>query len=220
MDLGYHSVTKWVEVLRSDDILAVLSGFEPHNTPGVGTFYDFFDRLWLEDRKTRIERRFKLRSPIKKPKKKLKAGSKQPVKHPGVVGKLCKRFMDGRVPFPLRAERLIQEIFARCFVDVSVHMGLIPDPLNLVLSGDGSSLRTGSSPHGVKVCDCKRRFSDPEASWGFVSFGVLSLLLILILRARAILRICLRSTLMSMVFLFAPKVMLCVFVVLKKGAVV
>jgi hypothetical protein len=46
-----------------------------------------------------------------------------------------------------------------------------------VLSGDGSSLRTGSSPYGVKVCDCrkkgifncdcKRRFSDPEASWGW-----------------------------------------------------
>lgn len=57
LDLGYHSVTKWVEKLRSDDILAVLSGFEPHKTPGVGTFYDFFDRLWLEDRKTRIEKK-------------------------------------------------------------------------------------------------------------------------------------------------------------------
>ncbi|MDN5302750.1 MAG: hypothetical protein PWQ60_2264 [Thermoanaerobacteraceae bacterium] len=56
LDLGYHSITKWVSVLRSDDILAVLSGFEPHKTPGVGTFYDFFDRLWLEDRDTRIER--------------------------------------------------------------------------------------------------------------------------------------------------------------------
>ena len=180
LDLGYHSVTKWVQALRSDDILAVLSGFEPHNTPGVGTFYDFFDRLWLEDRRTRIERRIRLRSPIKKPRKKLKAGEKQPVKHPGVVGKLAKRVLSGRVPFPLRAERLIQEIFARCFVDVSVHMGLIPDPLNLVLSGDGSSLRTGSSPYGVKVCDCrkkgifscdcKRRFSDPEASWGWDSY--------------------------------------------------
>ncbi|MDN5302751.1 MAG: hypothetical protein PWQ60_2265 [Thermoanaerobacteraceae bacterium] len=87
---------------------------------------------------------------------------------------MCKMVKSGRVPFPLRAEKLIQEVFARCFVDVSVHMGLNPDPLDLVLSGDGSSLRSGSSPHGVKVCDCrekgifncdcKRRFSDPEAS--------------------------------------------------------
>jgi hypothetical protein len=64
--------------------------------------------------------------------------------------------MDSRVPFPLRAERLIQEIFAPCFVDVSVHMGLTPDPLDLVLSADGSSLRTGSCPYGVKVCDCRK----------------------------------------------------------------
>jgi hypothetical protein len=64
---------------------------------------------------------------------------------------LCKRVKSGRLPFPLRAEKLIQEIFARCVVDVSVYMGMIPDPLNLVLSGDGSSLRTGSSPYGVKV---------------------------------------------------------------------
>jgi hypothetical protein len=176
LDLGYHSVPKWVKKLRSDDILAVLSGFEPHKTPGVGTFYDFFDKLWLEDRKTRIERRLKLRSPIKKPRKELKAG----FKHPGVVGKLCKRVKSGKIPFPLRAERLIQEIFARCFVDASVDMGLIPDPLDLGLSGDGSSLRTGSSSYGVKVCDCrkkgvfncgcKRRFSDPEASWGWDSY--------------------------------------------------
>ncbi|MGI5927964.1 MAG: hypothetical protein ACOX8A_12450, partial [Thermacetogeniaceae bacterium] len=62
---------------------------------------------------------------------------------------MCKRVKSGRLPFPLRAEKLIQEIFARCFVDVSVHMDLIPDPLDFVLSGDGSSLRTGSSPYGV-----------------------------------------------------------------------
>ncbi|MEX2460616.1 MAG: hypothetical protein WD469_04850 [Paenibacillaceae bacterium] len=33
-------LTKWV------DILNILSGFEPQDLPGVGTFYDFFSRLW------------------------------------------------------------------------------------------------------------------------------------------------------------------------------
>lgn len=32
-----------------------------------------------------------------------------------------------------------------CFVDASVDMGIIPDLLDLVLSGNGSSLRTGST---------------------------------------------------------------------------
>jgi hypothetical protein len=58
--------------------------------------------------------------------------------------------------FPLRAERLIQKFFARCFVDVSFELGLILDPLSLVLSGDGSAFRSGSSPYGVKVCDCRK----------------------------------------------------------------
>ena len=30
-------------------LYAILSGFEVGNTPGVGTFYDFLDRLWNSD---------------------------------------------------------------------------------------------------------------------------------------------------------------------------
>ncbi|MCR4431549.1 MAG: hypothetical protein NUV45_11070 [Tepidanaerobacteraceae bacterium] len=96
-------------------------------------------------------------SPIRKPKKKLRSGQKQPFKHPVVVGKLCKRVKNGRLFFPLRAESLIQEIFARCFVDISVHTGLIPDPLNLVLSMDGFSLRTGSSPMVLRFMIVRKR---------------------------------------------------------------
>jgi len=75
---------------------------------------------------------------------------------------------------------LIQEVFARCLVDRSVELELIPDPLSLLLSVDGSSLRTGSNPRGIKVCncrekvifkcDCQRHFSDLQASWGWDSY--------------------------------------------------
>ena len=30
-------------------LYAILSGFEVGNTPGVGTFYDFLNRLWDSD---------------------------------------------------------------------------------------------------------------------------------------------------------------------------
>ncbi|MQL53757.1 hypothetical protein GFC01_16125 [Desulfofundulus thermobenzoicus] len=80
-----------------------------------------------------------------------------PVKHSGIVNKLVQQVVKGRDPFPLRAERLIQEVFARCVVDRSVELGLIPDPLHLVLGGDGSSIRTGASHYGVKVCDCRKK---------------------------------------------------------------
>src|SRR5699024_5128094 len=39
------SVTKWVDELKRVPLYAILSGFEPGNIPGIGTFYDFFARL-------------------------------------------------------------------------------------------------------------------------------------------------------------------------------
>lgn len=40
------SVDDWVRALRTIPVYAILSGFLPNDTPGVGTFYDFFRRLW------------------------------------------------------------------------------------------------------------------------------------------------------------------------------
>jgi len=178
-DQKVSGITKWVAMLRSDKILAALSGFLPSHTPSVGTFYDFFDRFWLESAETQTERKRKLRKPSRKPTKKLKAGEKLPPKHPNIVGKLCNCVLNGRDAFPLRAERLIQQVFARCIVDHSVALGLIPNPSHLITAADGSSVRTGASPQGVKICDCrqkgiyncdcKRRYGDPQATWGWDS---------------------------------------------------
>jgi len=177
--LEVFSITRWAEKLRSDRILAILSGFAPGKTPAVGTFYSFFHRLWLQDQSVMAERRLKLRAARPKPRGKLKSGEKLRPKHPGIVKKLVKRAILGRT-FSHRPEWLIQWVFARCFVDQSVDLGLIPDPMALILSGDGTSIRSGSSPHGVKVCVCKkqgvyrchclRRFSDPDANWGWDSY--------------------------------------------------
>lgn len=66
LDLKVHSVTTWVKMSCSDALWAVLSGFEPYKTSDVGMFYDFLDKLWLEDKNFRVQTRFKLRSPSKK----------------------------------------------------------------------------------------------------------------------------------------------------------
>jgi hypothetical protein len=39
-------LTEWVNVMKRTPIYAILSGFELQDIPGVGTFYDFFRRLW------------------------------------------------------------------------------------------------------------------------------------------------------------------------------
>ena len=43
------SLTKWVDQLRRVPLYAIIAGFEPHKTPAIGTFYDFFNHLWLSD---------------------------------------------------------------------------------------------------------------------------------------------------------------------------
>lgn len=40
------SITDWVTQLKINPLYAILSGFRFGDTPGVGTFYDFSDRIW------------------------------------------------------------------------------------------------------------------------------------------------------------------------------
>jgi hypothetical protein len=42
---GYTSITLWVELMRQQPYYAIISGFDRAHVPGVGTFYDFMDRL-------------------------------------------------------------------------------------------------------------------------------------------------------------------------------
>ena len=49
IDFKVTSLTEWAAQLKMNPLYAILSGFEPGNTPGVGTFYDFINRLWNSD---------------------------------------------------------------------------------------------------------------------------------------------------------------------------
>src|SRR5690625_2153291 len=71
--LQYTSVDKWVKALKTIPLYAVLSGFDPVSTPGVGTFYDFFNRLWLAPSPHLMKKK---KRKIKKPKKKGKKNQK------------------------------------------------------------------------------------------------------------------------------------------------
>ena len=51
-------------------LYAILSGFEPGNTPGVGTFYDFINRLWNSDDDHMSPHIHPLKTRVKKPKTK------------------------------------------------------------------------------------------------------------------------------------------------------
>ena len=42
---GVTSIDVWVALMRDEPFYAIISGFDPAHVPGVGTFYDFMNRL-------------------------------------------------------------------------------------------------------------------------------------------------------------------------------
>lgn len=143
------SISYFVQRLKADEVLAIACGFEPGNTPGVGTLYDFFKRLWLGNASTKV-----LRPPYKKRKEKLKANEKLPPDNPDTVKELVDQVLNGK-SFTNGPERLLQKILIECAVKPSAKLKLLGNTLKLTLAGDGAPLETGASPFGKKVCQCK-----------------------------------------------------------------
>lgn len=182
------SITKWVERLKDNKVYAILSGFKPHEVPGVGTFYDFIDRLTLVDKHLKRKRKNRRKKFNRKPKKKLKKNEKLPPKHPAIVDRIIQRIIRNiDIPADGGHYKLIYQFFIRCVVAQSAQLGLLGDIENLIIAGDGTHIKTGSSPYGTKVCDCEkfviengkkvfhrcdcaRKFSDFNAVWGWDSY--------------------------------------------------
>ncbi len=94
-------ITKWIDEMHRVPLYAILSGFEPGDIPGVGTFYDFFRRLWGQEKDN-------IKPKIQRKRKKLKKGEKQVPKDPGIVEKLVNRFRHDAVSFVASSIEFLQ----------------------------------------------------------------------------------------------------------------
>ena len=170
-------ITKWVDELYRVPLYAILSGFEPGDIPGVGTFYDFFERLWGHD-KQNIKPQIKPKRKKKK-KKKLKKGEKQVHRNPGIVEKLVNRFFRyGSKKKHLPGDRLF-DFFQSQFLDVSAKLGILGDLNSLGVAGDGTPLETAKFPRSKPTCKCSaqgiakcnhpRLYSQPDCNSGWDS---------------------------------------------------
>ena len=160
------SLDEWVVKLQKNPVLQVACGFVNCKLPGIASYYDFINRIIKLDEKPRVKP--KKRKPRKKYGKK-----KMPNKREGIVQRLVNRILKGQ-RFNNRPERLLQEIFAKVAVQTSIDLGLVPT--KVAISGDGTCIMTGASNYGRKICECTdffcncpRRFSDPNATWGWDS---------------------------------------------------
>jgi len=175
--LHERSIDTWVKSLRSTPLFAILCGFLPQDIPGVGTFYDFIRRLWLSASSHLANR---VRKPRHKPIKGKKKGEKSPLKKPGLVKRLVDRYLSHLPDFHSRPQDIFQKIFKACFVVPSAKHGILGNTSALAIAGDGSAVRTGAGPYGKSLCDCRknrifrcncsRKFSDPDANWGWDSY--------------------------------------------------
>ncbi|MCL2107710.1 MAG: hypothetical protein FWH26_11740 [Oscillospiraceae bacterium] len=146
---------------------------------GQSLLYDITDRLWGSTREENRAARDRTRPPRKKPRAKPKKGEKLPPRRPGIVGQLVEKALEGRT-LGERPELFMQLVFAKAAVEPAAEEGLLGDVHDIPVSGDGTCIGTGGASRGIKICECRkdgvyncgcnRRFSDPDARWGYDSY--------------------------------------------------
>lgn len=172
------SVDQWVYTMRITPVYAILSGFSPGKTPGVGTFYDFFRRLWIANSPHLTK---KMKRKLRKPRKKGKKNQKQEPKNPKITEKLVKRALrSNQIHYSTKAHDQLQQLFQTLFVFPSAAKGLLGNTQSFSVIGDGTPVETGGRAYGKFLCDCRktgnwkcscdRQFSDPDADYGWDSY--------------------------------------------------
>ena len=172
---GISTVTAWVNAMRITPFYAILSGFDPDDTPGVGTFYDFFNRLWDNPEKNLTGH---IQSPRTKVKKPESVGEKAGSVEKETAEELIRRLSLTEFFIDEQPYATLFSIFQTCFLSRSVLCGVI-QPGNLTLSGDGTPVVTAARERSHKICDCAskgvfrcscpRFFSQPDCDIGWDS---------------------------------------------------
>ena len=174
LKLKVTSITTWCRMLRETPLYAILSGFSFGDTPGIGTFYDFFARIWKSDSPNFSN---KDRFPKFKAEKGKKKGDKTPCDSSSVASRLIPLLSRWNIktehPFAL-----VFKLYHQQFLSKSVSDGLI-DTEHLALAGDGTPVRTAAKQRkkrickcheeGKSKCSCKRHYSQPDCNWGWDS---------------------------------------------------
>ena len=176
IDFKVDSITDWVAQLKINPLYALLSGFEFGDTPGVGTFYDFFKRLWDSDSDNLSPHEHPpKKKKVKKPKSKgAKADSIEKV----TVAQLLPELENTQFSLEEQPYSSLFKIYKKEFLDISVSKDLVHSD-SLALAGDGTPVVTSHRERKKRICDCKekgisecncdRYFSQPDCDIGWDS---------------------------------------------------
>jgi hypothetical protein len=195
--LGFKSYTLWARELRSKPRLAVIAGFagsskDHADTPSVGCFYGFIDRLengkyqkpcqhYIKPGKLRKGKHLRNVKNEKETRQNEKEDNAQVVYYDSVTKKLKDELnADKEQPRPDDLLKRLEDILISCAIIPSAKRGMLGDTSKLDLCGDGSALPSGANPYGKPSCDCHRNgiykcehdryYSDDTANWGYDSY--------------------------------------------------
>ena len=155
IDFKVTSLTEWVAQLKMNPLYAILSGFEVGNTPGVGTFYDFLNRLWDSDDYHMSPHIHPLKTKVKKPKTKgTRADSVEKV----TVADLLPSLEKTDFKFNEQPYSSLFKIYQKEFLEISVSTGLIHADA-LALAGDGTPVVTSHRERKNVSANVKRMVS-------------------------------------------------------------
>jgi len=169
------SFTSWSEELKTNPIASIISGFHPDDTPGVGTFYDFCDRLWMSDTDNLSDHAQPLKKrKVEKPKNPNdKASSVEDITVEDLIPILEKTPLSDDRPYSK-----LFHIFHEVFLKHSSELGLINFDA-LVLSGDGTEVVTSARNRyrkickcTDKICSCNRWYSQPDRTVVMILQGI------------------------------------------------
>lgn len=176
IDFKVSSLTQWAAQLKINPLYAILSGFEFGNTPGVGTFYDFLNRLWDSDSNNLSPHKHPLK--VKKVKKPKQKGTKADSIEKLTVAELLPQLESTEFKPHDQPYASLFEIYKREFLDVSVSKELIHKD-SLAIAGDGTPVVTSHrerkkrickcKENGITDCNCDRYFSQPDCDIGWDS---------------------------------------------------
>lgn len=163
-----HDIKQWVRRTRESLFIGVLCGFKPGAAPGIGTYYDFEDRIvrgkfrpgiTAEIRKNgpkgRYLRNLKEEKEAKKEARKLKKEfNPHDSQSDSLVTELLK---NAEKPRPDGLRKVLGDFLFTAAVIPSVEHGLITGTEKLTVHGDGSVQETAASARGKSVCGCKEK---------------------------------------------------------------
>lgn len=146
IDFKVHSLTDWAAQLKINPFDAILSGFPFGDTPGVGTFYDFLDRLWDSESDHLSPHIHPVRkNKVRKPKQK---GEKAESIEKITVEQLFHSLKSSSFSIDEQLYASLFKIYNHEFLSVSI-------------AGDGMPVVTSARERKHRICECSENGIQP-----------------------------------------------------------